>query len=87
MADRKLCRRIVSTQGYPANWIDALSESELDELVVLCAEDGEVSDDKVVKGFKEFQERHACRREAENGKAVLEELEPIHTLAEDRIET
>ena len=63
MIDRKLCRRIVCTQGYPARWIDSLSEDELEELVGLCTEDGEIADSKLVRGFHEFLERHQCWKE------------------------
>lgn len=75
MSNRKLCRRIVCTQGYPAGWIDAMSETEQDEMVALCAEDGEVSKAKVVGGFKEFLSRFRARQFAEANKGVLDTLE------------
>ncbi|RQV98642.1 hypothetical protein EH220_03045 [bacterium] len=75
MENKKLCRRIVCTQGYPAGWIDAMSETERDEMVALCAEDGEVARSKVVEGFKEFLRRFRARQLADANKGVLDTLE------------
>ena len=82
MNNRKLCRLIVCSQGYPAGWIDSLSEDELDELVALCTEDGAIAESKLVHGFKEFLDRRRRLQEAEHGKAVIDELGTSETVSE-----
>ena len=63
MTDKKLCRRIVCSQGYPVRWIDSLSEDDLNELVGLCTDDGAIAESKLVRGFHEFLKRDQCRQD------------------------